>query len=96
MPGPLHEQLAAAAKRERLSLNRFVTKVLAASVSPAGSQPRGDAAMPPAEHTVESSPPSRRERSRALRLALATNLLVVVLAALAAVVLLVLALQSGV
>jgi RNA polymerase sigma-B factor len=95
MPGPLHEQLAAAAKRERLSLNRFVTKVLAASVSPAGTPPRGDASVPPSEQTVEPSPPSRREPSRALRLALATNLLVVVLAALAAVVLFLLALQSG-
>src|SRR5262249_60128250 len=38
MPGSLHEQLANAAKREQLSLNRFVTNVLAASVSPALSQ----------------------------------------------------------
>jgi RNA polymerase sigma-B factor len=95
MPGPLHEQLATAAKRERLSLNRFVTNVLAASVSPAGSPPRTEAAVPPSDYTAEPSPGSRREPSHALRLALATNLIVVVLAGLAAVVLFVLALQSG-
>jgi len=96
MLGPLHEQLATAAKRERLSLNRFVTNVLAASVSPAGSPPGADAAVRPSDGAAEPSPPARREPSRGLRLALATNLIVVVLAALAAVVLFVLALQSGV
>jgi hypothetical protein len=96
MPGPLHEQLATAAKRERLSLNRFVTNALAASVSPTGSPPGEDAAVRPSDGAAEPSPRARREPSRALRLALATNLIVVVLAALAAVVLFVLALQSGV
>jgi predicted RNase H-like HicB family nuclease len=96
MPGPLHEQLATAAKRERLSLNRFVTNVLAASVSPVGSRPRTDAAGQPSEYGAEPSPQAPREPSRALRLALTTNLIVVVLAGLAAVVLFVLALQTGV
>jgi RNA polymerase sigma-B factor len=96
MPGPLHAQLATAAKRERLSLNRFVTNVLAASVSPAGSPPPADAAVQPSDYGAEPSPRRPREPSRALRLALATNLIVVVLAGLAAVVLFVLALQSGV
>jgi RNA polymerase sigma-B factor len=96
MPGPLHEQLATAAKRERLSLNRFVTKVLAASVSPAPSSAPGDAVVRRSQLTVEPSPSSRQDPSRALRLALATNLIVVLLAGLAAVVLFVLALQSGV
>jgi RNA polymerase sigma-B factor len=96
MPGPLHEQLATAAKRERLSLNRFVTNALAASVSPTGSSPGADAAVRPSDGAAEPSPRARREPSRALRLALATNLIVVVLAGLAAVVLFVLALQSGV
>ena len=96
MPGSLHEQLVNAAKSEQLSLNRFVTNVLAASVSPAGSPPGADAAVRPSDGAAEPSPPARREPSRGLRLALATNLIVVVLAALAAVVLFVLALQSGV
>src|SRR5262249_28842336 len=110
MPGSLHEQLANAAKREQLSLNRFVTNVLAAAVSPALSQApsptvvsaaspatvsavspapspavvsavsptRADATVRPSEHTVEPSPRSRRETSRALRVALATNMIVVV------------------
>jgi predicted RNase H-like HicB family nuclease len=127
MPGPLHEQLVNAAKREQLSLNRFVTNVLAASVSPAVSpepapepspEPSPEptpasspapspavvsAASPappgapvrPTEHTPEPSPRARREPSRALRLALATNLIVVVLSGLAAVVLFVLAMLSG-
>jgi RNA polymerase sigma-B factor len=95
MPGPLHEQLARAAKRERLSLNRFVTNVLAASVSPAASSARADAASPPSHNVAEPSARSRQAPSRALRLALVTNLIVVLLAGLATVVLLVLALQSG-
>jgi predicted RNase H-like HicB family nuclease len=149
MPGPLHEQLVNAAKREQLSLNRFVTNVLAASVSPAVSaeptpepspepapehtparspavvsaaspapadapvrptehtpEPSPavvspalpappDAPVRPTEHTPEPSPRARREPSRALRLALATNLIVVVLSGLAAVVLFVLAMLSG-
>jgi RNA polymerase sigma-B factor len=119
MPGPLHEQLVSAAKREQLSLNRFVTNVLAASVSPAVSpepspQPSPepspepspavastaspaptDAAVRPSEHTPEPSPRARREPSPALRLAVATNLIVVVLSGLAAVVLFVLAVLSG-
>jgi predicted RNase H-like HicB family nuclease len=96
MPGSLHEQLVNAAKREQLSLNRFVTNVLAASVSSAASPERPDAAARSSQHTAELSPGARREPSRALRVALATNLIVVVLAGLAAVVMLVLAVQSGI
>jgi hypothetical protein len=119
MPGPLLEQLVNAAKREQLSLNRFVTNVLAASVSPAvspepapeptpeptpalspavvsaASPTPPDAPMRPTEHAPEPSPRARREPSRALRVALATNLIVVVLSGLAAVVLFVLAMLSG-
>jgi RNA polymerase sigma-B factor len=107
MPGALHEQLVNAAKREQLSLNRFVTNVLANSVSPApprtpspavasvASPRRTDAALRRSESTVDLSRPARREPSRALRLALATNLIVVVLSGLAAVVLFVLAVLGG-
>jgi antitoxin HicB len=117
MPGSLHEQLVNAAKREQVSLNRFVTNVLADSVSPAVSpepspapspavvpaasrapadaNEEADAAVRPSEHTPAPSPRARREPSRVLRLALATNLIVVVLSGLAAVVLFVLAVLSG-
>jgi RNA polymerase sigma-B factor len=94
MPGALHAQLARAAEREQLSLNRFVTKALASSVSPKQpTSPRPDAHPP--EPTTERANSSKREPSRALRVALATNLAVVVAAGLAAIVLLVLALQNG-
>ena len=91
MPSTLHEQLARAAEREHVSLNRFVTDVLAASVSSA----------PPTDSATESSPvepvPDRpRHSPRALRVALATNLVVVLLAGVLAVALLVLALQRGI
>jgi RNA polymerase sigma-B factor len=85
MPSELHAQLAEAAQREDMSLNRFVNDALSSSVD--GSGPRAEAA------TAEAD--SRFSRGRAIRLALATNLAVVVLAAIAAVVLLVLAVQRG-
>jgi predicted RNase H-like HicB family nuclease len=94
MPGALHTQLARAAEREQLSLNRFVTKVLASAVSSkqAGSpRPAGQRA----EDAAEPANGSTRKPSRALRVALATNLAVVVVAGLAAIVLLVLAAQNG-
>jgi RNA polymerase sigma-B factor len=94
MPGTLHTQLARAAEREHLSLNRFVTKVLASSVSPKQAA-SSRAATQPAEETIEPGRGSRRKPSRTLRLALATNLAVVVFAGLAAIVLLVLALHNG-
>jgi RNA polymerase sigma-B factor len=75
MPSELHEQLALAAERDEVSLNRYVTQALTSSV---GTDER----------------PAQR-RVGALKMALATNLVVVVLAAIAAVVLLVLALERG-
>lgn len=91
MPSTLHEQLARAAEREHVSLNRFVTDVLAASVTSA-SPTDSPTESPPAEPPPD--PP--RQSPRALRLALATNLIVVVLAGVFAVALLVLALQRGI
>ncbi len=82
MPSELHEQLARAAQREDVSLNRHVTDVLAASV----------AETPPARPPAGVEP----ERVRSLRVALATNLVVVVFAAVVAVALLVLALERGI
>ena len=88
MPRELHQQLAQAAERKHVSLNRFVTDALAASVErPAQTttttQPQADASPAP-------SP------GRSLRIALAANLVVVVIAALLAVALLVLALERGI
>jgi RNA polymerase sigma-B factor len=95
MPGALHTQLAQAAEHEHLSLNRFITKVLAASVSPAMAPAPDAAAQAPGE-AIEQQHPASHKPSRAFRIALAINIAVVVLAGLAAIVLLVLALQNGV
>jgi RNA polymerase sigma-B factor len=100
MPSELHEQLARAAQREDVSLNRFVTEVLATSVDeqpsskphPASvdSDTTGDA------DTRRPANASPRLSPSAVRVALATNLVVVVVAGLVAVILLVLALQRGI
>jgi len=94
MPGALHAQLAQAAEREQLSLNRFVTNVLAASVS-ATTPTQPEMRTPPQEQLEPAAHTPRPGPSRAFRVALATNITVVVLAAVAAIVLLVLALHGG-
>ena len=76
MPSELHEQLAQAAEREDVSLNRYVTQALSTSVDP-----------------LERQVP---QPARGLRIAVATNLAIVVLAGVVAVILLVLALQRGI
>ncbi len=87
MPSDLHEELTRAAEREQVSLNRFVTARLAASVSsavpaaPSDSTPSGSNAEP--------------ARRRNLRMLIAANLAIVLLAAAAAITLLVLALEKG-
>ena len=80
MPSELHEQLAAAAEREDISLNRYVNDALSSSVDVTPDEPKD----------------VRRRSAPAVRLALATNLVIVVLAAVVAVALLVLALQRGI
>jgi RNA polymerase sigma-B factor len=91
MDSGLHEQLAQAAERRQVSLNRFVTDVLAASVSPT------PLASTTAQHApVSPAEGSRRPAARSLRVALAANLVVVVVAGLVAVALLVLALERGI
>jgi RNA polymerase sigma-B factor len=95
MPSDLHEQLVRAAEREEVSLNRFVTDVLAASIDPGQRiQPSSSGRL--AAVADESEPAGARRPARALRVALATNLAVVLLAALVAVALLVLALERGI
>ncbi len=127
MPSELHEQLARAAERQEVSLNRFVTDALAATIWP--RPPSAESAQPPTKPVVQTAddlprePPlasasvepaqgqrrssrvsseqhervgTQRHPARALRVALATNLLIVVLAGLAAALLLVMALQRGI
>jgi RNA polymerase sigma-B factor len=84
MPSELHEQLARAAEREDISLNRYVNDALSNSVE---ADPN---------HASSNGPNGRRLSAPALRVALATNLAIVVLAAVVAVVLLALALQRGI
>jgi RNA polymerase sigma-B factor len=100
MPSELHEQLAQAAERDEVSLNRFVTQALSTSVDPTDSTPAHPTDSTPAHPTESASPGSAdspgSSTARRLRLAVAANLMVVVLAGVAAIVLLVLALQRGV
>jgi RNA polymerase sigma-B factor len=79
MPSELHEQLAHAAEREDLSLNRYVTQSLSTAIAPDPGDDRGS-----------------RPSARTLRVAIATNLAIVVIASVVAVALLVLALQRGI
>jgi RNA polymerase sigma-B factor len=91
MPSTLHEQLARAAERDHVSLNRFVTDALASSVAPARQVASGDERPAP-----DPEPDGGRASGPRLRLVLATNLIVVVVAGAIAVVLLVLALERGI
>ncbi len=88
MPSELHEQLSRAAERDEISLNRYVTDALSSSVSMTSPDP----ADPPAGEPSVTDP----RATRRLRMALATNVAIVVLAGVVAVVLLVLALQRGI
>lgn len=88
MPSELHEQLSRAAERDEISLNRYVTDALSSSVSMTSPNPTD----PPAEESSVTDP----RATRRLRMALATNVAIVVLAGVVAVVLLVLALQRGI
>jgi RNA polymerase sigma factor (sigma-70 family) len=85
MPPPLHDDLAAAAQRGGLSLNRFITGTLTRAV---GVQNPGEG---------ERSDPSLRahEAPPWLPAAIVANIVVVVIAVLAALVLLVIAWQNG-
>ncbi len=74
----LHERLSDAAKRDHVSLNRFVTERLAESLSPARSTQGG-------QHPL----------NRRLRAAMIANIVIIVLAAVAAIVLVMLAIDRG-
>ena len=89
MPRGLHDDLADAAEREGVSLNRFITNTLTAAV-----HGRGD--VPPVRHHEHGpSELEAREVPRWLPAAIVANIVVVVIAALVAIVLLVIAWQNG-
>ena len=100
MSGELHQQLAQAAEQRQVSLNRFVTDALAETVTgeapPKPATPSAPAADPtPGPKATTVDPNAARNPRRTLRMVLAANLVVVVLAAIVAVVLLVMALNQG-
>jgi RNA polymerase sigma-B factor len=89
MPRPLHDDLAEAAEREGVSLNRFITATLTAAIDRRQGR-AGDAAGTTGDPMLEA-----REVPRWLPAAIVANIVVVVIAALVALVLLVIALQNG-
>jgi RNA polymerase sigma-B factor len=95
MPGELHEELARCAQDANVSLNRLVTDVLAASTSAAQEAP-GPPVRREERKLAENEGDARTIPQRALRLAVAANLSLVLLTAAAAVILVVLALQRGI
>jgi RNA polymerase sigma-B factor len=86
MPQSLHAELARVAEREGVSLNALITGALASAVG------WRDGAVDGLETPGE---PTRRSRREWTSIALAANLVVVVLAAIVAVVLLIVALTHG-
>ncbi len=89
MPRTLHDDLAEAAEREGLSLNRFITATLTAAIQGERPEPGQRGEQP------ESSELEAREVPRWLPAAIVANIVVVVVAALVALVLLVIAWQNG-
>ena len=77
MPQTLHEELARAAKSERVSLNQYITNALSAAIG------------------WHRPPDSGRRSPRWLTAAVVTNIIVVVLAGIAATILLLVALDQG-
>jgi antitoxin HicB len=92
MPQELHSEMARRAESEEVSLNVYITSVLAGTVGwPRNGQPAGTA-NGSSRGLAEKDPP---ERPRFLSVAIMTNIVVLVVVAIAAVVLLVGALQNG-
>lgn len=91
MPSELHQELALAAERDDISLNRYVTEALAASVG--GSATAVASERPAVRFEAGPSAPAPR---RSFRMLLAANVIVMVLAAAAAIALVILALERGI
>jgi hypothetical protein len=95
MPSTLHAELAQAAQREGTSLNQLIVALLSRSVgAPTDGAPAGAAAPAAEDEPVSTVEPVRRQ-PRALTVALAVNLAVLVLAGAIAVTLLVVAWREG-
>lgn len=93
MPNTLHAELARRADHEGVSLNQFIVGALSGAV---GWMRDGAAVETADRNGVEAPPvPATRVPTRAARLALAANLVVVALAGTVAIVLLVAAWQGG-
>lgn len=86
MPASLHDELAHAAEREGVSLNQFITGVLAGAVEWGSPDER----MHPRGESSGST-----GTGRVTRVALAVNLAVVLIAGIAAIALLVIAWQTA-
>jgi antitoxin HicB len=100
MPRTLHAELTRASEREGVSLNQFITDVLAAAVvwrsrPAAGGRAAGSTGpiqTPGAESLtaeLNAAPPPRRDSSRLVPVALAANFVVVGVAGIVAVVVLI-------
>ena len=93
MPQSLHAELARVAEHEGVSLNTLITGALASSVAWRDGSVDGLAVVDGARARRRTGP--ARQRPRWTSIALAANLVVVVLAAVVAIVLLVIALGHG-
>lgn len=94
MPQSLHGELARSAEREEVSLNQFITNSLAAAVGWRQQATDDDADAEP-DADASGEPTRASTQPRWLRAALVTNIVVVALAAIAAVILLIVAWQQG-
>ena len=94
MPQSLHAELARVAEREGVSLNTLITGALASAVSWREGSLDGFEVVD-AGNGAAPDPPPAPSRPRWTSIALAANLVVVVLAAIVAIVLLVVALGHG-
>jgi predicted HicB family RNase H-like nuclease len=92
IPQGLHAELAHEADREEVSLNGLITGMLAGAV---GWQREGAPEEGSSDHLPEASRGEGPARSSFLRTAIIANIVVVVLAALAAIALLIVAWQNG-
>jgi hypothetical protein len=92
MPSGLHHELTMAAEREHISLNRYVTEALAASLSAPGGITETENQSASAEAVQDATP----QRRRSFRMLLAANMIVMLSAAAAAIALVILALERGI